>query len=243
MVGTVKRKRSTRKSVAKIPTATQKKIYLVDDHPAFRMGLKAILESVEGMVVCGEAANAREALDGIMSSDADLVITDISMPGRSGLELIKDLKSIMSKVRTLAMSMHEDSVYAMRVIQAGGHGYLNKDSSGEEISNAIQRIFEGQMIFRPEQLVHRPPNLPEREKSGTVEGVEFLTDRELEVFELLGHGNSTKEIALQLSISVKTAEVHRTNIRRKLAVKNSAELSHAAYRWVYEGEMNFKRGS
>ncbi len=215
-------------------TTTEKKIFLVDDHPAFRAGMKAILGLEPGWEVCGEAGNAREALTAIEAAAPDLVMTDISMPGRSGLELIKDLRAVAPAVRVLALSMHEDSVYALRVLQAGGDGYLNKETPAEEIVEAIRRIFEGQRMFKPEQLATRPPGLPEREASGAVDGIEFLTDRELEVFELLGHGRSTREVAAALGMSNRTAEVHRANIKRKLDFSNAAELTHAAYQWVYQ---------
>ena len=212
-----------------------KRIFLVDDPPAFREGIKAILKITHVMEVCGEASNAREAIDAILKVQPDLVLTDISMPGRSGLELVKDLKVVIPRIRILVMSMHEDTVYSLRVIQAGGHGFLSKESTSDEIVDALQRIFEGQMVFRHDHLLQRPRNLPGRDASGTVAGIGFLTDREMEVFELLGHGKSTRDIGEQLSISVKTVEVHRTNIRHKLNIKNAAELSHAAYRWVYQG--------
>jgi|TARA_Y100000588_G_scaffold214154_1_gene228051 DNA-binding NarL/FixJ family response regulator len=217
-------------------TAVTRRIFLVDDHPAFRAGMKAILGLEEGWEVCGEAGNAREALTAIEKLEPDLVLTDLSMPGRSGLELVKDLKSVAPNVRVLVMSMHEDTVYALRVLQAGGHGYLNKETAADQVVDAIRRIFDGQMMFKPEQLAQRPANLPNREASGVVEGVEFLTDRELEVFELLGHGKSTKEVAAELGMSGRTAEVHRANIKKKLGFNTAAELTHAAYQWVYQGD-------
>ena len=213
-----------------------RKIFLVDDHPAFRAGMKAILGLEEGWEICGEAGNAREALTAIDAAQPDLVLTDLSMPGRSGLELVKDLKAVAPQVRVLVMSMHEDTVYALRVLQAGGHGYLNKETPADQVIDAIKRIFEGQMMFKPEQLAQRPQSLPGRESSGVVDGIEFLTDRELEVFELLGHGKSTREVADELSMSGRTAEAHRANIRKKLNFKTAAELTHAAYQWVYHGD-------
>ncbi len=212
----------------------KKRIFLVDDHPAFRAGMRAILGLEEDMEICGEAADARAALTAIPKANPDLALVDISLPGRSGLELIKDLKALAPTLRFLVLSMHEDTVYALRVLQAGGHGYLNKEAASEEIVDGIRRIFAGQMLFKQEQLVQRSPSLPEAEASGTVAGIEFLTDRELEVFEHLGHGRTTREVARELSMSLKTAEVHRSNIRRKLNFTTAAELTHAAYRWVYE---------
>ena len=211
-----------------------KRIFLVDDHPAFRTGMRAILGLEEDLEICGEAADAREALATVPKAKPDLALVDISLPGRNGLELIKDLKALMPALRFLVLSMHEDTVYALRVLQAGGHGYLNKEAASEEIVDGIRRIFAGQMLFKQEQLAQRGPGLPKAEESGTVAGIEFLTDRELEVFEHLGHGRTTREVALALSMSLKTAEVHRSNIRRKLNFNTSAELTHAAYRWVYE---------
>ena len=213
-----------------------RRIFLVDDHPAFRAGMKTILELEEGWEICGEAGNAREALTAIEAAQPDLVLTDLSMPGRSGLELVKDLRAVAPQVRMLVMSMHEDTVYALRVLQAGGHGYLNKETPADQVIDAIKRIFEGQMMFKPEQLAQRPSILPGRESSGIVDGIEFLTDRELEVFESLGHGKSTREVADELGISSRTAEVHRANIRKKLNFKTAAELTHAAYQWVYHGD-------
>ncbi len=213
---------------------SKKRIFLVDDHPAFRAGMRAILAQEEDLEICGEAPDARAALAAIPEARPDLALVDISLPGRSGLELIKDLKALQPALLFLVLSMHEDTVYALRVLQAGGHGYLNKEAASEEIIDGIRRIFAGQMLFQQEQLVQRGPGLPEA--SGTVAGIEFLTDRELEVFEHLGHGRTTREVARELSMSLKTAEVHRSNIRRKLNFNTAAELTHAAYHWVYKRE-------
>lgn len=213
---------------------TRKRIFLVDDHPAFRLGLAAVLSTEFDLEICGEASCAEDALMAIAEVQPHLVLTDISMPDVSGLELIRRLGEIAPKIKVIAMSVHKDSVYALPVAQAGGYGYLNKETPGDRIIAAIRCVLNGGMAFQQDDLMEdRPRGLPEREASGTVAGIEFLTVRELEVFELLGQGFRTRQVAEQLEMSIKTAEVHRSNIRRKLDFNSSAELLHAAYRWAH----------
>lgn len=214
---------------------TRKRIFIVDDHPAYRLGLAAILGTEFDLEICGEAADAEMALMAIADAQPDLVLTDISMPDVSGVELIRLLRETVPGVKVLAMSVHEDSVYALPVRQAGGQGYLNKETPADQIVVAIRRVLAGGMAFRQQDLMEdRRRGLPEREASGMVAGIEFLTARELEVFELLGAGHRTREVAEELGMSIKTAEVHRSNIRRKLGFTSSAEMLHAAYRWTHE---------
>lgn len=213
---------------------TRKRIFLVDDHPAFRLGLTAVLRTEFDLEICGEASCAEDALAAVADMQPHLVLTDISMPGISGLELIRRMGEIAPEVKVIAMSVHKDSVYALPVAQAGGYGYLNKGTSGDRIVAVIRTVLSGAMAFQQDDIVaDRRNGLPEREASGTVAGIEFLTVRELEVFELLGKGFRTREVSEQLDMSVKTAEVHRFNIRRKLNFKSTAELLHAAYRWAH----------
>tara|TARA_Y100001934_G_scaffold158322_1_gene189366 strand:- start:2417 stop:3166 length:750 start_codon:yes stop_codon:yes gene_type:complete len=214
---------------------TRKRIFLVDDHPAFRMGLGVILSTEFDLEICGEASSVDEALLAIADTRPDLVVTDISMPGTNGLDLIRRMKAASADTKVLAMSVHDDAKYALPVRQAGGHGYVNKETPAEEIVAAIHGVLAGRMVFQQRDLIEtRRRGLPDREASGVVDGIEFLTHRELEVFELLGHGRSTRETADELGMGVKTAEVHRSRIRRKLGCGSSAELIHAAYRWIHE---------
>lgn len=214
---------------------TRKRIFVVDDHPAFRLGLTAILGTEFDLEICGEASCAEEALMAIADAKPDMILTDISMPNVSGLELIRMVRELVPEAKVLAMSVHEDSVYALPVRQAGGHGYLNKELPADRIVEAIRHVLDGGLVFKHRNVVEeRRHGLPQREASGTVAGIEFLTARELEVFELLGDGSRTREVAEELGMSVKTAEVHRSSIRRKLDFSSSAEMLHAAYRWVHE---------
>ena len=208
------------------------KILIVDDHPMLREGLAQLIGNQTDMDVCGEAGDAAEALEKIRLLNPNLVLADITLPGRNGLELIKDIQALETGAAVLVISMHDEALYAERVLRAGGRGYVMKQEGGKKIMEAIRQVAAGK-IFVSEKMSakiievfsgHRP------ESAGS--SVEKLTDREFEVFQLIGQGLGTKELAARLHVSPKTVEVHRANIKVKLQLKTMAELIRYAVRWV-----------
>jgi DNA-binding NarL/FixJ family response regulator len=212
--------------------APRAKILIVDDHPMMRDGLAQLIGNQADMEVCGHAGDAHEALEKVRLLNPTLVLADITLPGRDGLELIKDIQALEAGVAVLVISMHDESLYAERVLRAGGRGYVMKQEGGKRIMEAIRHVASGQ-IFVSEKMSakileifsgHRP--------GGGHAPVETLTDREFQVFQCIGRGLGTKETAGELHVSPKTIEVHRVNIKAKLQVKSIAELIRYAVRWV-----------
>ncbi|MFM8469447.1 MAG: response regulator [Limisphaerales bacterium] len=210
----------------------RKKILIVDDHPMMRDGLAALIAAQLDLVVCGKAADHREALQAVETFGPDLVLMDISLPGKSGLEAIKDIQALVPGLAVLVLSMHDDSLYAERVLRAGARGYVMKQEGGKRIMEGIRAVLAGR-VFVSEKMSARILDAFTGHRPGDAGGsVESLSDREFEVFQLIGRGRSTKEIAAQLHLSVKTVEVHRVNIKTKLKLATSPELIHYAVRWV-----------
>ncbi|MEZ5302266.1 MAG: response regulator transcription factor [Verrucomicrobiales bacterium] len=214
------------------------RIFIVDDHPISRMGLAQLLRLEQDIEVCGEAGSAREALDRIGESKPDLALIDITLPDKSGLELIKDIAAMYPKVLTLVLSMHDEQLYAERVLRAGGRGYIMKEAAPEHLSRAIRRVLAGD-IYVSDAMSMRLLKLftgkgPERTPASPLER---LSDREMEVFQLIGHGKASREIAEQLCISIRTIDAHRAHIKEKLGLKDATELVRYAVRWVETGTM------
>jgi DNA-binding NarL/FixJ family response regulator len=213
-------------------SAVQTKILVVDDHPMLREGLAQLIAGQPDMRVCGEAGNASEALEKIRVLKPSLVLVDISLPGRSGLELIKDIQALEAGVSVLVISMHDESLYAERVLRAGGRGYVMKHEGGKKILEAIRQVSDGK-IFVSEKMSAKILEVFSGHRPGSsASPVENLTDREFEVFQMIGQGKDTKQLARELHVSPKTIEVHRANIKLKLQVKSIAELIRYAVRWV-----------
>lgn len=209
----------------------QKKVLIVDDHPMMRDGLTALIAAQPDLVVCAQAADAREAMQAVETHRPDLVLMDISLPGKSGLEIIKDLLTVRSDLAVLVLSMHDEALYAERVLRAGARGYVMKQEGGKRIMEGIRVVLAGK-VFVSEKISARIMDTFTGHRTGASGTPESLSDREFEVFQLIGRGRSTKEIAGQLHLSVKTVEVHRVNIKAKLKLATSPELVHYAVRWV-----------
>ncbi len=206
------------------------RVVIVDDHPIMRLGLTQLLRSSPRVEVCGEAGSVGEALKVIESvSPVDLVVIDISLPDRSGLELIRDLKVMDGKIRSLVVSSHDEKVYAERVIRAGGRGYIMKDRAPEQLIEAVDAVLGGG-IFLSHAMTARMMETLAGAKAGSP--ISALTDRELEVFRAIGEGKSSREIAGILGISIRTVDAHRTHIKEKLGLRDAAELSYEAIRWM-----------
>ncbi len=218
----------------KVVRPEQVRVFLVDDHPVMRRGVADCIEEEPDLTVCGQAGSAAEAIPAIGRAKPDVVVTDISLPGRDGLELIKEIRARDRHARVLVLSMHDESLYAERALRAGARGYVMKSAPTEELMQAIRRVRNGDIIVGP-RVVNR---MLARTAGGAPDGragpVECLTDRELEIFRLLGQGRGRREIAEQLKLSVKTVEAHRVNIRLKLGVGTAAELRQCAVEFLRE---------
>jgi DNA-binding NarL/FixJ family response regulator len=216
--------------------APQTRILIVDDHPMMREGLAQLIGDQQDMTVCGEAGNAHEALEKVRLLQPNLVLADITLPGRNGLELIKDIQALGTGVSVLVISMHDEALYAERVLRAGGRGYVMKQEGGKKIMEAIRQVSAGKIFVSEKMSAKILEIFSGRRPEGGASPVENLTDREFEVFQLIGQGMETKELARELHVSPKTIEVHRANIKAKLQVKSMAELIRYAVRWVESGK-------
>ncbi len=202
---------------------------IVDDHPVMRMGLSQLLQSSGQVEVCGEAGSVAEALTLLDSvAPVDLVVIDISLPDRSGLELIRDLKIMDGRIRSLVVSSHDEKVYAERVLRAGGRGYIMKDRAPEQLLVAVEQVLAGGIFLSPAMTSRMMETLSGSSAATPISG---LTDRELEVFRAIGEGKSSREIAGLLGVSIRTIDAHRTHIKDKLGLRDAAELSYEAIRW------------
>jgi len=208
-------------------------IVLIDDHPLLRKGLTRTIEKEADLNVVGQMNGAEEALGAIEDLTPDLAVVDISLPGMSGMELIKHLQSRTPDVRILVVSRHDESLYAERCIRAGARGYVMKQEAGDAIVNAIRTVLNGR-IFVSEEINERLlQSMAEGGRDRIMQSpLEVLSDRELEVFELTGRGDSTREIAERLHLSVKTVESYRARIKNKLNLDSANELMKHAVQWV-----------
>jgi DNA-binding NarL/FixJ family response regulator len=209
------------------------RIFLVDDHAMFRDGLRQLIDREPDLVVCGDAAAANEALAGIGETHPDLAIVDISLSGASGIDLIKALKSQQPELPVLVVSMHDESLYAERALRAGAMGYVMKQEPAKTVKAAIRKVLAGDMHLSEKlasslvsRFMHGAPEQP-------ATPIETLSDRELEVFRMLGGGKGTRQIAAELDVTVATVNSFRNRIKDKLDLKTSTELMLHAIQWVH----------
>jgi len=218
-----------------IPTAPRK-VFIVEDHPVFREGLVQVINSEDDLTVCGESEDAEHALEAIPDLKPDLVLVDISLPGKSGLELIKELRAGNGSVKLLVLSMHDEALYADRVLRAGGDGYIMKQEDPEEVVHAIRDVLAGRIYVSDEVMARgakeaqAPGSKPKSRPLGQ------LTDMELEVLKLLGEGNTNLEIARQLQLQATTVNARCAQIKRKLNLKSTNALIRYAVCWVEGGK-------
>jgi DNA-binding NarL/FixJ family response regulator len=210
----------------------RKRILLVDDHPLMRRGQADLLNREPDFAVCGEAGTAREAMEAIAKLKPDLVLVDMALPDKDGLELIKDIQAIHPGLSVLAMSMQDESLYAQRVLRAGGRGYVMKQEGPELLARAIRTVLSGQVALSLRMSAKILDSLVGGKGKAEAGPEAKLTDRELEVLRLFGEGWSTDEIAGRLHLSPKTVDVHRGHIKEKLGFKTTPEFTRFAIRWV-----------
>jgi DNA-binding NarL/FixJ family response regulator len=208
------------------------KIIIVDDHPIVREGLADLINKEKDLVVCGQAEDAPQTMKAIRALKPDMVTVDISLKETSGLELIKDIKVQYPDLPVLALSMHKESLYAERALRAGAKGYITKQEATKKVVMAIRKVLNGGLYFSDrmaEKFVHK---LVGAKPEVGASPIERLTDRELEVFSLLGQGHGTRQISEQLHLSVKTVETYRARIKEKLNLTSASELLQHAFQWV-----------
>lgn len=201
-----------------------------------RAGLRHVLATEPDLTICGEASNAAEAFAAVNTLLPDLVVTDLTLPDKSGLDLIKDLLAVHPALLTLVFSMHDEMLYAERVVRAGGRGYLMKGSDSDQFVKAARDILAGELFLSPRVSSHILNRLASSPKGAGTSGPAVLSDRELEVFEMLGRGWTTLQIGEKLHISPRTVDAHRNNIRIKLSLRDATAVMREAVIWVELGE-------
>jgi DNA-binding NarL/FixJ family response regulator len=211
---------------------SRKRILIVDDHPMMRQGLAQLINAEPDLVVCSEADTAGGALARITADQPDLLIADISLPDKNGLELIKDVRVLRPETLILVVSMHDEALYAERVLRAGGRGYVMKQEGGQKLMEAIRQVLNGQVYVSEKMSAKILEIFSGRRDRAGGSAVERLSDREFEVFQMIGEGKGTRQIAEHLHLSVKTVEVHRANIKEKLNIKTATDLVRYAVRWI-----------
>jgi DNA-binding NarL/FixJ family response regulator len=210
------------------------RVFVVDDHPIVRQGLSQLINREPDLMVCGEAEDARTALDRVGPSKADILIVDVSLEGPDGIELLKTIRGRDAKLPVLMLSMHDESLYAERALRAGANGYIMKQEATDRVLIAIRQILSGEVYVSDrmaQKLVHQ---FIGGSGAGKRTAMEQLTDRELEVFRLIGQGHATRQIAQELHLSVKTVESYYAHIKEKLSLKNARELVQHAVQWATE---------
>jgi DNA-binding NarL/FixJ family response regulator len=213
--------------------ATKSRVFLIDDHPLLRQGLGVCINGEKDLIVSGEAASAHEAMEKLVDPLPDIVIVDISLDDRNGVELIKDIVQRHPALPCLALSMYDETIYAVRVLRAGGRGYLMKNEAPTKVIGAIRRVLEGH-IYVSEEMATRLVDQFVLTAPGSTSPTGELSDRELEVLTLIGRGNGTREIAEKLFLSVKTVEAHRERIKEKLKLKSGSELMRFAVQFTLD---------
>ena len=220
--------------VAPKTTGAKSRVFLVDDHAMFREGLRQLIEREPGIVVCGDAADADTALEGIASTQPDLVIVDISLGGSSGIDLIKTIKKEYEDLPVLVVSMHEESLYAERALRAGAMGYVMKHEPSKTVKAAIRKVLGGDMHLSEKMASSMVGKFMRGDSEQPASPLEALSDRELEVFRMLGQGKAVRVIAEEMNVTIPTINSFRNRIKEKLNLKTSTEVMLRAIQWVQD---------
>jgi DNA-binding NarL/FixJ family response regulator len=208
------------------------RILIVDDHPLVRTGFSQLIGDCPDLEVCGEAGDMAEALKQVDATSPDLAIIDLSLAGGSGLDLIERIRSRNKDILMLVASMHDETLYAERVLAAGARGYINKQEAQDSIIRAIRQVLSGK-VYLSQQMTDRLLSGMVN-SNGEKRDIDSLSNRELQVFELIGEGVSSSQIAEQLNLSIKTIETHQAHIKKKLGLGSAHELNQRAIRWVMD---------
>lgn len=210
----------------------KKRVLLVDDHPIMRHGLAQLIRAEDDLEVCGEGGSAAEGLALVGSLKPDLVVADLTLPDKHGLEFIKDVQSMYPGTLMLVLSMHDESLYAERVLRAGARGYVMKETAADMLVLAAHRVLGGGIYLSEKMSSLMLEMMAGQRKPVSSSALDRLTDRELEVLQLIGQGRATRHIAEQLHLSVRTVDAHRANIKEKLQLADGATLVRYAVRWM-----------
>ncbi|RJP32294.1 MAG: DNA-binding response regulator [Candidatus Omnitrophota bacterium] len=208
-------------------------VLVVDDHPIVRQGLLLLFNQRDDMNVCGEAEDARQAMQAIAAFKPDIAIIDITLKDSNGLELIKQIKERYANLPLLVLSVHDESLYAERALRAGARGYIMKEELTNKVVDAVRLIVQGK-IYLSAAMSEKMLNKLVRGDDNTASPLDRLSDRELEVFQLIGHGHQTHDIAETMHLSPKTVQSYRARIKEKLNLESSSELLQHAFQWVHE---------
>ena len=222
----------TRTKTQTHPVNTKTRIVIVDDHPIVRQGLAQLIEHEEDIVVSGQAEDAYEAMKTIREIKPDMVTVDISLKETNGIELIKNIKSIYPDLPVLALSMHDESLYAERALRAGARGYIMKQEATDAVVIAIRKVLKGQVYVSEAMASKMMTKMVGARPTQGQSPIDCLSDRELEVFLLIGRGHATRQISRELHLSVKTIETYRAHLKEKLNLADAAELLQYAIEWV-----------
>jgi DNA-binding NarL/FixJ family response regulator len=209
-------------------------VVIVDDHALVREGLRSVIERQEDMEVCGEAEDAQTALQVVSESRPDVVVVDLTLRSGSGLELIADLCARVESLRILVSSMHDESLFAERALQAGAMGYVHKQEGSQRVVEAIRSVRQGNIFLSEAVSQHLLTRLAKGHQNSQQSLIASLTNRELEVFEMIGHGQSGRQIAERLHLSPKTIDRYRENIKHKLGLHSASEVLRQATQWVLQ---------
>lgn len=209
-----------------------KRVAVIDDHPIVRKGVGAVLAQESDMVVCGEAESAGDAIAMINREHPDVIIVDIGLKGSDGLELIKSIRYQDQKVPILVMTMYDESLYCERALRAGANGYIMKEALDEHIVTAIRKILRNEIYVSDDIRQRILHGISKTGPESTVAPIERLSDRELEVYRLIGTGRTTRQISASLHLSIKTIETYRSHIKEKLNLETASELVQTAVQWV-----------
>jgi DNA-binding NarL/FixJ family response regulator len=238
--------KTSQANAAKIPSVNGKRdamrVLIVDDHPLLRKGVGQLIDQEKDLMVVAEAEDANKAITAIEDAKPDIALIDISLSGTSGIELLKNIKVRFPKLKMLVLSMHDESVYAHRALRAGASGYIMKQEGTEKVLLALRKVLHGE-VYLSDQLGNRMLHTLVNGRSPTTGSpIEELSDRELEVFSLIGQGLGTRAISQKLHLSIKTIESHRAHIKEKLNLQNASELVHHAIQWA-QSERTVSGGS
>lgn len=214
------------------------RVFIVDDHPLVREWLAALLRQQSDLILAGTADNAGPALAAMLASPPDVAIVDLSLKDSSGLDLIKDLTEHLPGIQVIVLSMHDEVFYAERALRAGARGYVTKQEATERILEAIRTVQSGHIFANPTLLAQLMERMVGRAASGAAGGIETLSDRELDVFRRLGNGQTTRQVADQLNLSIKTVQAYCARIKEKLNLGTGAELVREAVRWAEQQKRN-----
>jgi DNA-binding NarL/FixJ family response regulator len=214
-----------------INNTARKRILLVDDHPVMRTGMRLLFANTPDFEVCNEVGNAAEAVGLVTRAKPDIVVLDLGLPDRNGLEVLKDIQALDPNLPVLIVSMYDEMIYAERTLRAGARGYIMKEAGGDKLLEAVRTVLTGKVWVSERVSSELLGNLGRRPNPGRELMLDRLSDREFEIFRLLGEGHSTRSIAERLSLSPKTVDAHRANIKTKLNMKDGATLVRQAVRW------------